>query len=320
MPILDWEIAATPFAVIDIETTGFNPGHDRVIEVAVVHVSASEPPQVVFESLVNPMRVIGAAAGKHGIAISDLESAPRFEVVAAKLSEVLAGRVVAAHNVHFDVRFLQFELGQVGVTFDPPYACTMNLRPFLRLGPRASLEEACAAIGIEDCKAREAVGDAMASARLLKFYLRQMEARGISKFQEMIYGETPEFCDSWHKPTLAPTDFAHLTHGKPRSRGGPPSRSGSTATLEIAKAFPLYSFALLDAISDFVITDEDVEGLKYLRDSTDLSEEQLRAVHASVFIWTLSEYAGDHALDDQERDKLRQLHQCLSRLGWAPGE
>ncbi len=318
MSILDWEISTTPFAVVSVETTGFNPGHDRIVEVAVVHVSASQAPRVVFESLVNPMRDV-ESAGKYGIPVADLEGAPRFEVIAAKLVEPLVGHVVAAHNAHFDVRFLRSELEQVRVPFHPPYVCTMNLRPLLGLGPRGPLEEACAAVGIDDHEARQASGDAMATGRLLQFYLHQLEARGVTRFRELQEGESYASFESWNRQPVCHAELEHLTHGKKRSKSLPPS-GGAADSLRIANAFPIYSFALLDALSDFVITDEELQGLEMLRGSSQLSDEQLRAVHASVFVWTLSQYAGDHALDEDEREKLRKLHRCLSRLGWAPGE
>lgn len=322
MSILDWEISTTPFAVVSVETTGFNPGHDRIVEVAVVHVSGSQAPHVVFESLVNPMREV-ESAGKYGISVADLEGAPRFEVIAARLLETLAGQVIAAHNAHFDVRFLRSELDAVRVAFHPPYVCTMNLRPILGLGPRSPLEEACSAVGIDDYEARRASGDAMAAGRLLQFYLHQLEARGVTRFRELLGGESYASFESWKRPPVCSADFEHLTLGKTRSEPPaverPPS-GGAEDSLRIASAFPIYSFALLDALSDFVITDEELQGLEMLRRESALSDDQVRAVHASVFVWTLSQYAGDHALDEDERDRIRRLHQCLSRLGWAPGE
>ena len=121
--------------------------------------------------------------------------------------------------------------------FAPPYVCTMNLRPFLRLGPRAALEEACAAVGIDDFEAQEAAGDAMAAGRLLQFYLRQLEARGVSTFRELLDGETPAFCDSWKRPPLCHADFEHLTHGKKRTKKAPPSREGAAGSRKGNRAF-----------------------------------------------------------------------------------
>ena len=34
----------------------------------------------------------------------------------------------------------------------------------------------------------------------------------------------------------------------------------------------------------------------------------------------IQQFTGDQQLDDKEAGRLRRLHQCLSKLGWAPGE
>ena len=34
----------------------------------------------------------------------------------------------------------------------------------------------------------------------------------------------------------------------------------------------------------------------------------------------MSQFASDQWLDDSEARKLRKLHNCLAKLGWAPGE
>lgn len=50
-----------------------------------------------------------------------------------------------------------------------------------------------------------------------------------------------------------------------------------------------------------------------------LTPSEIRAVHAQVYTYALSEYAKDDYLDESERARLQMLHECLMQLGWAPG-
>ena len=107
-------MAAEGFAVIDFETTGLFPGgHDRVIEVAVVHTDQNGQVTGQWETLINPERDLGRQ-DIHHIRASDVMDAPRFEQIASRLVELLENRVIVAHNASFDIRFLLAELERVG--------------------------------------------------------------------------------------------------------------------------------------------------------------------------------------------------------------
>ena len=41
----DRAVAETPIAVFDFETTGLNPGYDRVIEIWVIRIDPGRPPR-----------------------------------------------------------------------------------------------------------------------------------------------------------------------------------------------------------------------------------------------------------------------------------
>jgi len=126
--------APAGFAVVDVETTGLYPRTDRVVEVAVVHVSAEGQITAEFSTLINPGRDVGPTR-IHGIRAQDILHAPSFSQAAAALWQMLDGRVLVAHNVPFDVRFLDAEFGRCGVSLPPPpLMCTMH-RQLLSAGP-----------------------------------------------------------------------------------------------------------------------------------------------------------------------------------------
>src|SRR5215213_9556634 len=170
-----------PVAVLDFETTGMMPGPDRVVEVSVVRVEPGRGPELVLDTLINPNRRMGCTY-VHGITDRDVAGAPRFEQVAGRLLQAVSGCVVAAYNAAFDVRFLEAELGHVGVRHAFPHLCLMYLRPMLGLGKHCRLSAACRAHGIPLTQAHAAAPDAHAAARLWTVYRDEIAGRNIRTF------------------------------------------------------------------------------------------------------------------------------------------
>ena len=164
---------APGFAVIDFETTGLFPGgHDRVIEVAVVHVSADGRIEGQWETLINPGRDLGRQ-DIHRVRAADVMNAPALAQVAPQLVALLDGRVIVAHNAGFDTRFLLAELARAGHVITEPVIslCTMLLAREFLPGTGRSLADCCAAYDIDLTGAHRASVDAFATAELLGCYI-----------------------------------------------------------------------------------------------------------------------------------------------------
>ncbi|QYH35545.1 exonuclease domain-containing protein [Salinibacterium sp. M195] len=167
-------MAGPGFAVIDFETTGlFAGGHDRVIEIAVVHLDASGEVEGRWETLVNPGRDLGPQR-IHQIRASDVVDAPSFSQIAAQLVELLMGRVIVAHNASFDLKFLVAELERTTSWFSTDFVslCTMQLARDYLPGAGRALADCCAALDIQLDDAHRASADAFATAQLLAAYLQ----------------------------------------------------------------------------------------------------------------------------------------------------
>jgi len=165
------------FAVVDFETTGILPSyHHRVIEIGVTHVDDDGTITHRWETLINPERDLGPQQ-VHGIRAADILDAPVFGDVAVEFAELLDGRVFAAHNASFDLRFLQSEFERAGYWLDggTPNVCTMALGSNFGLGASASLANACSTYRIEHGLAHSAGADSHAAAQLLSAY-RAMSA------------------------------------------------------------------------------------------------------------------------------------------------
>ena len=185
------ELHATPFIVVDVETTGGQArGVDRVTEVAAVHVEGDRV-EVAFESLVNPGRPIPWHITRlTGITDAMVRNAPRFEDIAGEFAAHLVGRVFVAHNASFDFGFLDAEFGRVAPTplgsLVTGQLCTVRLaRRLLSHLPRRNLDAVSAHYGVTIADRHRASGDALATAEVLRGLLRDASHRGVHTLAEL---------------------------------------------------------------------------------------------------------------------------------------
>lgn len=167
------------YAVIDVETTGLRTSwHDRICEIAVVHVDAAGRITGDWSSLINPERDLGPQH-VHGITAAEARRAPLFADLAGQVSALLRDRVIVAHNLAFDAAFLVAEYDRLGLR--PPVGreyglCTMHLAAQLLPSAGRSLRDCCLAAGIPQQRAHCALDDARAAAGLLSRYLGRVGA------------------------------------------------------------------------------------------------------------------------------------------------
>ncbi|WP_198680908.1 DEAD/DEAH box helicase [Lentzea terrae] len=164
-----------PFAVVDLETTGYAPRRgDRIIEIAVVRIGPDGAPLGEWSTLVDPERNVGAS-WVHGITTSDVEGAPRFADIVDVVAEQLDGAVLVAHNLPFEQRFLEAEFQRAGRPLPSETGvCTIEVDRMIHDAGRRKLQECCAAAGIDfDGSAHRALADARMTAALLRHYLQQ---------------------------------------------------------------------------------------------------------------------------------------------------
>ncbi len=108
MDVLGRSFKDTTFAFVDVETTGFSPEHDRVVEVACVLTRGGRRIDS-FESLIDPGCSIPATASAvHHLTDESVRDAPTLESVTPWLRAFVADAVIVAHNASFDLGFLPF--------------------------------------------------------------------------------------------------------------------------------------------------------------------------------------------------------------------
>jgi DNA polymerase-3 subunit epsilon len=157
------------FALVDLETTGGNAAHHRIIEVGIV---LCDEGRVVEEwsTLVNPGRRIPAGIEAFtGISNAMVEDAPAFPDVAGEVFARLDGRIFVAHNARFDHGFLRSEFRRLDRRLSVPVLCTVKLSRLLYPDQAShSLDALIERHGLE-CRARHrALGDARVLAGFLE--------------------------------------------------------------------------------------------------------------------------------------------------------
>jgi DNA polymerase III subunit epsilon len=105
-----------PLAVLDLETTGINPGIDRIVQICVLRAEPDGRSDLQTR-LVNPGVPIPAEAlAIHGITDADVAAAPPFEGLAQGLLDFLDDCDLCGFNIRrFDLRMLWAEFRRVGM-------------------------------------------------------------------------------------------------------------------------------------------------------------------------------------------------------------
>jgi len=167
------------FAVIDVETTGFSPEDERIVEVGVVVLDPTGQEIGAFCTLVNP----GCDPGPthiHGISADMLAGAPTFAAIHPYLADRLSGKVVVGHNVDtFDIPFIRAECRRDGGEdlVPGPVVSVDTLvvaQAHLGLQGRARLVDCCTHFGLSWDDHHSALGDARVTAALFRSMRAQL--------------------------------------------------------------------------------------------------------------------------------------------------
>jgi ATP-dependent Lhr-like helicase len=171
---------AMPFAVVDLETTGFAARRrDRITEIAIIRLAPDGTTLGEWSSLVNPERGPGATS-VHGLTSVELRTAPRFADIAHLVADQLDGAVLVAHNLPFDRAFLEAELARAGKELPIAHGlCTLRLDEIVHGKGRRTLRDCCISAGITDLepagREHSALADARSTARLLRYHIRRQD-------------------------------------------------------------------------------------------------------------------------------------------------
>jgi DNA polymerase-3 subunit epsilon len=159
-----WDLALdeAPLAFVDLEMTGLDAAHDRVVEVCIERWVGTKK-ESELTTLVRPSDRIGGAAHVHGLDEAALSGAPPFEALADDVRRLLAGAVPVAHAAQWDVRFLEAEMDRAGSTISIPYYIDTLVLARRSFALRSySLDSLARQLGIDRGRAHRAASDVAA--------------------------------------------------------------------------------------------------------------------------------------------------------------
>ena len=162
------QIILPDFVALDVETTGLDFKHDRVIEVGAVRF-ANGKPEKEFVTFINA----GVPIPDHitritNITDDDIRLAPRFADIAMDLLEFIGSLPLCGHQTEFDLTFINEELKRAAFPEITPQIIDTALlsRILLQHVGRYSLKRACEATAVALDNAHRALHDAKASGEL----------------------------------------------------------------------------------------------------------------------------------------------------------
>ena len=172
------------FAIVDIETTGSHARGNGITEIA-IYISDGLKVTEKFCTFLNPQKPIPYMIQKlTGIDDSMVADAPSFAEKADEIRALLADHIFVAHNVNFDLGFVQEAFKQVGVSYNPRRLCTVRYGRRIVPGLRSySLANLVRHFGLKNDQAHRAWADTQVTAELLHIFLKR-DQQGV--WQSMI--------------------------------------------------------------------------------------------------------------------------------------
>ena len=175
-----------PYVVFDIETTGFSPLSDRIIEIGAVKVVNGTITDK-FSTFVNPDIPIPFRIEQlTSINDSMVLPAPKIDKVLPDFLKFCEGCALVAHNASFDVSFIAHNAEELGLPFDPTVLDTVTLaRILLPQLNRYKLDTVAKALNVSLENHHRAVDDAGATAEIFVAFLKMLKERDIFTLDEL---------------------------------------------------------------------------------------------------------------------------------------
>ncbi len=168
------------FVVFDLETTGFSPTQNQIIEIGAVRVEGGKITER-FSTFVNPEVPIPYRIEQlTGINDSMVLEAPKIQEVLPEFLTFCQGAVMVAHNASFDMGFIRENCQRLGLEQEFTVVDTVSLaRVLLPQLNRFKLDTVAKALGVSLENHHRAVDDAGCTAEIFEKFIQMLKDREV---------------------------------------------------------------------------------------------------------------------------------------------
>ena len=174
------------YVVFDLETTGFSPETNRIIEIGAVKVQNGKIVDK-FSTFVNPQVPIPFRIEQlTSINDSMVIDAPVIADILPEFMKFCEGCVMVAHNADFDMSFIKKNCQRLDIPCKPTIVDTVALaRVLLPNLNRFKLDTVAKALGVSMENHHRAVDDAGCTAEIFVKFIEMLRERGMSTLDEV---------------------------------------------------------------------------------------------------------------------------------------
>ena len=174
------------YVVFDLETTGFSPETNRIIEIGAVKVQNGKIVDK-FSTFVNPQVPIPFRIEQlTSINDSMVIDAPVIADILPEFMKFCEGCVMVAHNADFDMSFIKKNCQRLDIPCKPTIVDTVALaRVLLPNLNRFKLDTVAKALGVSLENHHRAVDDAGCTAEIFVKFIEMLRERGMSTLDEV---------------------------------------------------------------------------------------------------------------------------------------
>ncbi len=212
------------FAVVDLETTGTKrKDNDRIIQFGCALIKHGKITKT-YSFLINPEKdLLPVIENLTGIKNEDLKHQPTFKHFAKQINQILKNTIFVAHNVNFDLPFLNSELVEAGIepltnrSIDTVELAQITFPTFASF----KLQDLTEKLNIKHTNPHQADSDAVVTAKLLLIMFEQLRelpqatlhtlsalSKGLTRNTDYIFEEIAAFNRQTKRPL--PSDMTQI--------------------------------------------------------------------------------------------------------------
>jgi len=197
------------YLVLDVETTSFSKNEFRVIEIALIVITADGVRKKSWHTLVDPECKV-TFTKVHGLTDEDVKEAPKFSQIADYLAKEMSNRIMVGHNISYDYGVIKQEFARIGVKMPSvPRICTLQMCYDLELPlENVTLTTVRKELHIPEGLAHSALHDTAATTAVFSSLLKLYQLRFVSTMRAYSGSALDDITnENWMPPQLFESEF-----------------------------------------------------------------------------------------------------------------